>query len=242
MTDPIEGRLAAVHLRVDDASRAAAYFGGLFGWTFADAPRGGLRWSNTAAGIVDRSWALALTDLASAPRVRLEFEVADPEEALARAVSLGGAGGAPEASIDDQGLPLAFAARTPAAPADDRATGELGVAVALVDDTAKAKAFYGGLFGDGFHQIGPQDRWWSTRAAFGVFSNTLGQAYPARVEASDAPEVHVFVCVRDLAEHKNRARALGGAVLTESAMGPYEVCACRDDQGTPFHLWRDPAR
>ncbi len=242
MTDPIEGRLAAVHLRVDDAPRAAAYFGDLFDWTFTDAPRGGSRWSHTAAGIVDRSWALALTDLASAPRVRLEFEVADPEEALARAVSLGGAGRAPEASIDDQGLPLAFTARAPAAPADDRATGELGVAVALVDDTAKAKAFYGGLFGDGFHQIGPQDRWWSTRAAFGVFSNTLGQAYPARVEAGDAPEVHVFVCVRDLAEHKKRVRALGGSVLAESAMGPYEVCACRDDQGTPFHLWRDPAR
>jgi hypothetical protein len=25
-------------------------------------------------------------------------------------------------------------------------------------------------------------------------------------------------------------------------MGPYQVCDCRDDQGTRFHLWRDPAR
>ena len=62
MTDPIEGRLAAVHLRVGDAPRAAAYFGGLFGWTFTEAPRGGSPWSHTAAGFVDRSWALALTD------------------------------------------------------------------------------------------------------------------------------------------------------------------------------------
>jgi predicted enzyme related to lactoylglutathione lyase len=126
--------------------------------------------------------------------------------------------------------------------ANDQATGELGVAVALVDDTAKARAFYSALFGDGFHQIGPQDRWWSTRAAFGIFSNALGHAYPARVEPGDAPEVNVFVCVQDLVEHKRRVSALGGSVVTESAMGPYEVCACLDDQGTRFHLWRDPAR
>ena len=41
---------------------------------------------------------------------------------------------------------------------------------------------------------------------------------------------------------RTASATLGGSVLTESAMGPYEVCACRDDQGTPFHLWRDPAR
>jgi len=242
MTDPIEGRLAAVHLRVDDGKRAAAWFGDLFGWTFTEEALGGLRWSNTAAGIADHPWGLAITEDASAPRVRLGFEVADPEEALARAKSLGGAGKSPDASIDDQGLPLGFFARAALPPASDRATGEVGVAVALVGDTGKAKAFYSALFGDGFHQIGPADRWWSTRAAFGIFSNALSQAYPARLEAGEAPDVHVFICVRDLVEHQGRVRALGGSILTESAMGPYEVCACRDDQGTPFHLWRDPAR
>ena len=238
MTDPIEGLLAAVHLRVDDGGRAAAYFGQLFGWTFTETP-GGTRWSNTAAGVGDHPWALAITDEPSAPRVRLGFEVADPAEALARARSLGGAGRSPEAATDDQGLPLAFFARSPLPPASVRATGELGVAVALVGDTARAKAFYEGLFGDGFHQIGPQDRWWSTRAAFGIFSDALGPSY---VEAGAEPEVQVFVRVRDLLDHKNRVVALGGNVDTESAMGPYEVCACRDDQGARFHLWRDPAR
>jgi predicted enzyme related to lactoylglutathione lyase len=242
MTDPIEGHLATVHLRVDNGPRAAAYFADLFGWTFAEEPHDGSRWSHTAAGIVDRPWALAITDEPSAPRVRLGFEVADPAEALLRARSLGGAGRLPEAAIDDQGLPVAFFARSPRPPADDRATGELGVAVALVDDTAKARAFYEAVLGDRFHQIGPQDRWWSSREAFGIFANTLGQAYPTRLDASDGPEVHIFVCVRDLAEHKDRVRVLHGSVLAESAMGSYEVCACRDDQGTRFHLWRDPAR
>lgn len=242
MTDPIEGRLAAVHLRVDDANRAAAWFGGLFGWTFTEALRGGSLWANTAAGVGDHPWALAITDDASAPRVRLGFEVADPEEALARARSLGGAGKSPDASVDDQGLALDFFAPAQLPPASDRATGELGVAVALVGDTAKAKAFYSALFGDGFHQIGPADRWWSSRAAFGLFSDQLGQSHPAPLQVGEAPDVHVFVCVRDLVEHQSRIRALGGSILTESAMGPYEVCACRDDQGTPFHLWRDPAR
>lgn len=238
MTDPIEGRLAAVHLRVADRRRAAAWFGELFAWTFTEAPGAGSAWSHTAAGVVDRAWGLAITDVASAPPVRLGFEVDEPAEALALATSLGGAGGSPEAAIDDQGLPLAFFAPGAQPPANDRATGELGVAIALVDDTAKAKTFYGGLFGDGFHQIGPQDRWWSTRAAFGVFSNTLDQ----RQQPGDAPEVHVFVCVRDLAQHKARILELGGDVVAESAMGPYEVCDCHDDQGTRFHLWRDPAR
>ncbi|HXQ15737.1 MAG TPA: MerR family transcriptional regulator [Caulobacteraceae bacterium] len=242
MTDPIEGRLAAVHLRVGDARRAAAYFGDLFGWAFAEQPPDGSLWSHTAAGFVDSAWALAITEEPSAPSVRLGFEVDDPEEALARARSLGGAGRSPDAAVDDQGLPLAFFARSPPPPANHQATGELGVAVALVGDTAKAKAFYEALFGDGFHQIGPQDRWWSSRAAFGIFSDVLDHGHPARLEGGDAPDVHVFVCVGDLAEHKRRVRTLGGSVLAESAMGPYEVCACRDDQGTSFHLWRDPAR
>jgi DNA-binding transcriptional MerR regulator len=242
MTDPIEGLIATVHLRVADERRAAQYFAELFGWTFTEPTPGGSRWSHTAAGIVERPWALAITEDAAAPRVRLGFEVANPAEALARARSLGGDGGSPEAAIDDQGLPLAFSTRSPCPPTNGRATGELGVAVALVDDTAKAKAFYQALFGNGFLQIGPQDRWWSSREAFGIFSNTLDRAYPARLDAGNAPDVHIFVCVSDLAEHKSRVRELGGSVLTESAMGPYEVCACRDDQGTSFHLWRDPAR
>jgi predicted enzyme related to lactoylglutathione lyase/DNA-binding transcriptional MerR regulator len=242
MTDPIEGLLAAVHLRVTDRRRATTYFSDLFGWSFVQQPADGSAWANTTAGVGDRPWALAITEAASAPRVRLGFQVADPDEALARAISLGGVGASPEASSDDQGLPLAFFTPSPLPAASDRATGEMGVAVALVGDTAKAKIFYGSMFGDGFHQIGPQDRWWSTHAAFGVFSNTLGQAYPTRTEAGEAPEIHVFVCVRDLVDHQRRVAALGGSIIAESAMGPYEVCACRDDQGTPFHLWRDPAR
>ncbi|HWF77287.1 MAG TPA: MerR family transcriptional regulator [Caulobacteraceae bacterium] len=244
MTDPIEGRLATVQLRVADKPRAAAWFGDLFGWTFTEAPGEGSAWSHTASGVVDKAWALALTDAASAPSVRLGFEVDEPAEALALATSLGGAGGSPDTASDDQGLPLAFFApqAVPPPSANRHATGELGVVVALVNDTARAKAFYGGLFGDGFHQIGPQDRWWSTQAAFGIFSNALAGGHPARQAPGDAPEVHVFVCVRDLAEHQDRVRSLGGAVLTESRMGPYEVCACHDDQGTRFHLWRDPAR
>ena len=243
MTDPIEGVLSTVHLRVDDEARAAAYFGGLFGWTFAEDPHRVLRRSPTVADFVDQAWSLALTADPSAPRVRLGFAVGDPDEALARALSLGGAGQSPEAAADDQGLALAFCARSFEQPVpNDRSTGELGVAVALVDDTAKAKTFYSAMFGDGFHQIGPQDRWWSTRAAFGLFSNALGEAYPPRREPGDAPEVNVFVCVADLVAHRDRVMALGGRIFAESAMGPYQVCACEDDQGTRFHLWRDPAR
>jgi DNA-binding transcriptional MerR regulator len=242
MTDPIEGQLSSVQLRANDAARAAAFFGQLFGWRFSEGSGGVRRRAQTAAGFVDQAWDLAIVDDPAAPAVRLGFEVADPAEALARATALGGAGHSPDAVTDDPGLPLAFTAPSARAAANDGASGELGVAVALVGDTAKAKAFYSGLFGDGFHQIGPQDRWWSTRAAFGIFSSALATGFPPRRGADGASETHVFVCVSDLAGHQRQVRALGGEVLTESAMGPYEVCACRDDQGTNFNLWRDPAR
>jgi predicted enzyme related to lactoylglutathione lyase len=243
MTDPIEGRLAAVRLRVADQRHAAAWFGDLFGWRFAPEPGGGSGlWANTAASVGDHPWDIAITDDTTAPRLRLGFEVADPDETLARARSLGGSGEAPEAAADDQGLALAFLPRRSSAAPDSRRTGEVGVAVALVDDTAKAKAFYGALFGDGFHQIGPQDRWWSTKAAFGIFSSRLGSGFPAHRADGDDPDVHIFVCVSDLAAHQERIRTLGGQVLTEDSMGPYQVSACLDDQGTGFCLWRDPAR
>jgi len=242
MTDPIEGRLASVQLRVADQARATAFFGSLFGWSFTAPARRGPTWAENAAAIGDHAWAFSLTDAAAAPPVRLGFEVADPAEALARVHSLGGVGRTPETAADDQETPLAFCTRAPLPTLDDRASGMAGVAVALVADTGKAKAFYASLFGDGFHQIGPQDRWWSSRAAFGVFSSGLANGFPPRLETGDAPEVHVFVCVQDLVAHQEKVRALGGEVLGESRMGPYEVSACRDDQGTHFNLWRDPAR
>jgi predicted enzyme related to lactoylglutathione lyase len=235
---PIRGRLACVHLRVSDSERARRYFGELFGWAFTRAPDDGPAWCMTAAGIVDHPWALAITDTPSAPRVRLGFEVDDPSDAIGRARSLGGGGHTPEGATDDQGLPLAFGTEQQVPSTGIDASGELGVAVALVDDTARARAFYNALFGDNFGQIGRADRWWSDRAPFGVFSKALED----KTLAEGPVDVRIYVCVRDLAEHKARVFALGGTVVTESAMGPYQVCDCRDDQGTRFHLWCDPTR
>jgi predicted enzyme related to lactoylglutathione lyase len=239
---PIDGRLAALHLGVGDARRATAFFGDLFGWTFAAGPNASSVWSRTNAGIAERPWRLAISDRPSEPCVRLGFEVSDPLAAFDRARSLGGAGRSPEEASDDQGLPIAFSAPAADAPSRDLVSGEPGVAVAMVDDTAKARNFYERLFGGSFGQIGRGDRWWSHHDAFGLFSKALGDPGGAPAVEGVARDVHMFVCVRELDAHKARLRSLGGEVLSESAMGPYQVCDCRDDQGTRFHLWRDPAR
>jgi predicted enzyme related to lactoylglutathione lyase len=239
---PIDGRLAALHLHVGDARRATAFFADLFGWTFAAGPDDSRVLSRTTAGVAEHPWRLAISDRSARLGVRLGFEVSDPLATLARARSLGGAGASPEDATDDQGLPIAFCMPIPDAPSGDQVTGEPGVAVALVDDTAKARNFYERLFGDSFGQIGRGDRWWSHHAAFGIFAKALGDPYGAPVAEGDARDVHMFVCVRELDAHKARLRSLGGEVLGEGAMGPYLVCGCRDDQGTRFHLWNDPAR
>src|SRR5579872_453872 len=55
MTDPIDGLLSAVHLRVADKARAATWFGDLFGWTFK-AHNAGALWTDTTAAVGDRAW------------------------------------------------------------------------------------------------------------------------------------------------------------------------------------------
>src|SRR5689334_1497383 len=121
--------MSLLRIRVADVDRAAHFFASLCGWKFqrqqleAHAEQRLLpaRFPNRGAiGAV-------FHDDAREPPVRLEFEVPDVASTLERALRLGGSGDA-AAATDDQGVPLAFAARRVRVDSDT-ATSHIGVVI-----------------------------------------------------------------------------------------------------------------
>jgi predicted enzyme related to lactoylglutathione lyase len=221
-------RMSNLLIRVSDVERAAAFFAGLFQWQFQRVVRASgveRRLEPGRFGLGDPIGAV-LHDDAEAPPVRLEFEVPDVSAALERAHRLGATGPA-AALADDQGAPLALSARQHAARGVAQYTGQIGVVVLDVPDTARARAFHAGLFGRTYHSIGHGDRWWVDGMRLGIFGATSSR-------------IRFWCVVGALETAMDRVGQLGGEAPAPTAMGPYRVCACRDDQGTEFGLWFDP--
>jgi predicted enzyme related to lactoylglutathione lyase len=213
--------------------RAARFFGALFGWKFQreqSATHAEQRLLPARTVIPGPISAVFSDDPGEVP-VRVEFEVIDVASALARAHQLGGSGDA-AAAVDDQGVPLAFAARRDRLDADHADVGQayasqIGVVVLEVPDTARACAFHAGLFRRTFHPIGAGGRWWVDHHALGIFPGA-------------APAVRFWCVVGALEPAMAKVCQLGGKALERASMGPYSVCDCVDDQGTAFGLWHDP--
>ena len=232
-TDPIQGQLAAVQMRVGDAGRAAAWFSNLFGWTFTEAPRGSLRWSHAWADLTERPWALAITDAASAPKVRLGFEVADPDEALMRATSLGGAVGARPGGERRPGPAVGLlrpvgCARRPGTRAERWGSSSPWSAIprGLRPSTAPCSA-------TASTRSAP-------RIAGGPAARRSGSSMTSWADVSNQAPSPISRCSSACASGGAQApcpparRGCRGGV----AMGPYEVCDCRDDQDAPPPLAR----
>jgi predicted enzyme related to lactoylglutathione lyase len=215
-------------IRVSDVDRAAAFFGGLFQWQFQRVVSANRveRWLEPGRSGLSDPIGAVLHDDPQAPPVRLEFEVPDVSEAVERAHRFGASGPAP-ALADDQGVPLALSARRHAAERVPLYTGQIGVVVLDVPDTARARTFHAGLFGRTYHPIGHGDRWWVDGMRLGIF-------------AAKGSSIRFWCVVAALEAAVDRVSQLGGQAPPPEAMGPYRVCACRDDQGTEFGLWHDP--
>ncbi|HWA76904.1 MAG TPA: VOC family protein [Polyangiaceae bacterium] len=226
---PQRAHISHLLLRVPDVDRAAKFFGALFSWQFersqlaSHAEQRSIWGARTTVGSIRA----VFVDDASAPPVRVEFDVENPELALARTLELGGSGDAASAR-DDQGVALAFSPRagqvTPSA--EGVQPGQIAVVIFDVVDTAKARAFHTGLFGRTYHQIGAGDRWWIDGQAVGIFG-------------APANGVRFWCVVPALEAATAEVARLGGQVIERGWMGPYQVCDCRDDQGTQFGLWYD---
>jgi predicted enzyme related to lactoylglutathione lyase len=226
---PQRAHISHLLIRVADVDRAAKFFGALFSWQFeraqlsSHAEQRAVSGARTTVGSIRA----VFVDDAAAPPVRVEFDVEDPARALARTLELGGSGDTARAR-DDQGLPLAFSPRVGqvSASAESVQAGQIAVVIFDVVDTAKARAFHTELFGRSYHQIGSGDRWWIDGQAVGIFG-------------APANGVRFWCVVPGLEAATAEVARLGGQVIERGSMGPYQVCDCRDDQGTPFGLWYD---
>lgn len=99
-------------------------------------------------------------------------------------------------------------------------------------DTAKARAFYGGLFG------------WTTSEFDGdyhVIDNGPAGAIAPREEAFTHPRV--YFAADDIDASVKRIIELGGTSEDVQAVpGVGRIAHCRDDQGTPFSLYEPAAQ
>jgi len=109
---------------------------------------------------------------------------------------------------------------------------EIGVA-----DTARARSFYGSLFGWTFEPVPPGDG--SVVATAGLSGGLHG--------GDEGAGPYVFFAVEDLADALGRVRGLGGEAdelevnedeAQAQAFGRFALC--RDDQGSPFGLHEPP--
>ena len=234
----LEGALAMVHLRVDDADRAMRFFGSLFGW---QAER--VEFENHISHYtVNNDVTVRLLDDPTSPPVVANYEVSEVAETIRRIEAGGGTvidsetaadGGGWARGRDDQGLP--FYVFRPGryhehAPPTQTPTGDVGL-VFIRADAQRAQAFYGAVFGWNVERVHPDSNYFETVPRVGVFDEAA--AFGTEVEPSET----LYLSVEALGPAAARVEELGGTVGDIAQdMGPYWTCMCTDDQGTPFGL------
>jgi uncharacterized glyoxalase superfamily protein PhnB len=114
----------------------------------------------------------------------------------------------------------------PTEDAPGRRYGDLGYMVLQVPDAARARAFYGALFGWELHESGE---------GFHISSITP----PSGISGGhDAADVQVYFRVDDIEATAQRVRELGGEVLSTASYESGGNAECVDDQGLRFDLFR----
>jgi predicted enzyme related to lactoylglutathione lyase len=107
--------------------------------------------------------------------------------------------------------------------------GEISWYELAVEDTSKAKTFFGGLFG------------WQTQPMDGVDYNLIsaGPAGAIAPRSATLPASRVYFSVDDLDTALESVTDLGGKpgeVIPIPGFG--RIAHCLDDQGTTFSLWQ----
>ena len=226
---PIQhGDVGYISVWTPDASRAAAFYGHVLGWTYDRQTR---QVTNTEQHI-------GIFSVADRNTLFCCYAVADLEGA--RVSILGGGGSVGEIEQFDFGTVLnatdpqgrEFAVYQPI-PGQARpklnggGPGELSYITYEVPDSAAFKAFFGGLLFWTFEPGRIQDGW------------QVNQTHPmSGVAGNSAASVTVPMWqVEDIDAAVARVRQAGGTVIDEPAQQPYGTSAlCTDDQGTRFYL------
>lgn len=232
----VHGDLAMVHLRVDNADRAIAFFGSLFDW---EAERV-LFDEHVSHYTINTAMTVRLLDDPDAPPMVPNYAVADVPAAMAAVDAAGGRvteaepapdGGGWARGVDDQGLPwLAYrpGRRYEHAEPTRRPTGEVGL-VFIRADVATAESFYGAVLDWDFTRAHPDSFYFDTVERVGVFDEAA--AFGTAIE----PSATLYFSVDALAPVLARIKELGGTAGEPAQdMGPYFSAVCADDQGTTF--------
>jgi uncharacterized glyoxalase superfamily protein PhnB len=118
----------------------------------------------------------------------------------------------------------------PVEDAPGRRYGDIGYMVLNVPDAARARAFYGALFGWELHESGE---------GFHVASITP----PSGISGGyDEADITIYFRVDDIESTVQRVRDLGGEVLSTASYESGGNAECVDDQGLRFDLFRPPPR
>jgi hypothetical protein len=109
-------------------------------------------------------------------------------------------------------------------------SGEISWIELPAADTAKARAFYGSLFGWGSSEFGGD---------YHVIDNGPAGAIAPRED--DFTNPRVYFATNDIHDSAKRIGELGGrSEDVQTIPGVGRVARCHDDQGTPFSLY-EPA-
>ncbi|BBG04007.1 hypothetical protein PSA01_47700 [Pseudonocardia saturnea] len=228
----MHGTVGYAALWVTDPERAATFFATALGWSYseetpqhrmvADAspPQSIVSLTALPAGVWD-AWPRHNT-------MFLSHAVDDVDAAVERIRSAGGraedpvdtGNGRSASCTDDQGLP--FAVHQGDARGDDR----LAYLTFEVADSARARAFFGAVFGWTFSSGSHDDGW------------QVDEMYPkAGLHGGhQQPTVVPMYAVDDIEATVTRVRAAGGTA-TDPDRQPYGLASsCADDQDTRFYL------
>jgi predicted enzyme related to lactoylglutathione lyase len=225
------GDVGYAWLSVQDLERAVAFYGAVLGWTFSPSPYPGGR------QVEGRMPGLGLAGGAPKPALNCSYGVADVAAAVERVRAAGGQASDPEDRpygpaadcVDDQGVPFALhqvAGAGSRPPVNGGGQGDLSYLTLEVVDSARARAFYGGVLGWTFTPGRVADGW----SVEGVVPMT--GMHGGHAEYTAVPMWRVD----DIAAAVERVRAAGGTA-TEPERQPYGTTAeCTDDQGSRFYL------
>ncbi|MDH2424418.1 VOC family protein [Sphaerisporangium sp. TRM90804] len=227
------GDVGYVTLQVPDAGRAASFYQEVLGWRYTPgaSPQG-----REVAGVVPSHgiWGGQETRTLWAC-----YQVDDVHDAVRRVREAGGRAEEParrpygliSTCADDQGLGFGVYEDAGEGLAPDGAEpGELAYLTVEVPDAARARAFYGEVFGWEFRPGNVEDGWQVHvgGAELRPMTGLLG----GRERAAVVP----MYAVADTHEAVARVRSLGGT-STEPERMPYGVTAeCTDDQGIRFYV------
>lgn len=241
-----QGHLGYAALWVPDVDRAAAFFAAVLGWSYS---AGGPE-HRMVDGASPHHGIVALSALPSGawdawPRhstLFISHAVADVDAAAQRVRAAGGQAGTPTDEpygrmadcVDDQGIPFSVHQDSGAgasAGAGSEAEVSAGPARLVyltfeVADSARARAFFGTVFGWGFSPGHVADGW-----------QVEGMTPMSGMQGGhDQTAIVPMYAVEDVRATVSRVRQAGGSA-TDPERQPYGVTSsCADDQGTRFYL------